>query len=150
MKTLSVTVMSVAAFFTVPALAHTELQATVPADAAMIEKAPENVELTFSEPVRLTALTIQKDGDKKQSLGPLPSETTDVFSVPLPATTDEGYYVVAWRALSEDTHVMNGEFMFAVGAAGDHAAHMNHEDMPAGEHHAMPAGDHHDDHDGAH
>jgi len=107
------------------ALAHTELSATIPADSAMIAEAPKDVQLTFSEPVRLTALTIQLDGAAKQSLGPLPSETTERFAIELPALAD-GHYVVAWRALSEDTHVMNGEFMFAVGADGQHDAHMEH------------------------
>lgn len=132
------------------ALAHTELATTVPANGAMIAEAPENVQLTFSEPVRLTALSIQKDGERKQSLGPLPSETIEEFSVALPATIDDGHYVVTWRALSEDTHVMNGEFMFAIGAEGTHDAHMDHAGMPAGEHHDASAGEHHDEHGGAH
>jgi len=155
---LSLTMIAVATLASGGALAHTELEATVPADRAMIGEAPENVELTFSEPVRLTALSIQMDGGRKQSLGPLPSDTAASFSVALPAAAGDGHYVVTWRALSEDTHVMSGEFMFAVGSDGNHDAHMNHEDMPAGaqhempadEHHAMPADEHHDEHGGAH
>jgi copper transport protein len=150
MKQTVLLIMTAAAFATGTALAHTELSATTPDNGAMIAEAPENLELTFSEPVRLTALSIQKDGEQKQSLGPLPTDTTAMFSVALPATIDDGHYVVAWRALSEDTHVMNGEFMFSVGAEGTHEAHMNHEDMPAGEHHVMPADEHHDEHGGAH
>jgi methionine-rich copper-binding protein CopC len=147
----SLTVMSVATLAAGAALAHTELKATIPADRAMIANAPENVELTFSEPVRLTALSIQRDREQKLSLGPLPSETTESFSVALPTTISDGHYVVAWRALSEDTHVMSGEFMFAVGAEGSDDAHVSHhEDMPATEHHAMPAGEHHNEHGGAH
>jgi copper transport protein len=145
--------LAIAAFATGSALAHTELAGTTPANGAMIAQAPEHVELTFSEPVRLTALSIQKDAEKKQSLGPLPSATSEEFSVALPAAIDDGHYVVTWRALSEDTHVMTGEFMFAIGADGTHDAHMNHEGtsheaMPAAEHHAMPAAEHHDDHGG--
>jgi copper transport protein len=158
MKPNAIALMAVAAFTTGAAFAHTELSATVPANGAMIAEAPENVQLTFSEPVRLTALTIQKDGEEKQSLGPLPSATIEEFSVALPATAGEGHYMVSWHAMSEDTHVMTGEFMFAVGAEGTHDAHMNHEnmpagahhDMPAGEHHNMPAGEHHDEHAGPH
>ena len=104
------------------AFAHTELSTTAPADRATLAAAPDKVELGFSEPVRLTALTIQKDGATKQSLGPLPAATTRDFAVALPALTD-GHYVVSWRALSEDTHVMTGEFMFAVGATAGHEAH---------------------------
>lgn len=143
MRHTSLIMASVAILNAGTALAHTELAATVPPDAAMIAEAPKNVELRFSEPVRLTALSIQKGEGKKQSLGPLPSETTETFSVALlPAIIDDGHYVVAWRALSEDTHVMSGEFVFAVGAESSHDAHMNHEDMPAGEHHGEHAGAH--------
>jgi len=149
MRQTALILVTAAALASGTALAHTELSATVPNDGAMIAEAPENLELTFSEPVRLTALSIQKDGEEKQSLGPLPSETTEKFSVALPAMIDDGHYVVAWRALSEDTHVMNGEFMFAVGAEGTQEAHMNHADMPAGEHHAMPADEHHAEHGGS-
>lgn len=149
-RSFSLIFISIAALAWGAALAHTELKATVPADHAMIADAPENVELTFSEPVRLTALAIQRDGEQRQSLGPLPSELTASFAVALPTVIADGHYVVSWRALSEDTHVMSGEFMFAVGAEGGHDAHMNHEDRPAGEHHAMPAGEHHDEHSSAH
>lgn len=149
MKHISAVLLAVATFAAGSALAHTELAATVPANGAMIAKAPDNVKLTFSEAVRLTALTIQKDGERKLSLGPLPAETRDDFSVALPAI-DDGHFIVSWRALSEDTHVMTGEFMFAVGAEGAQNSHMNHQESTAGEHHATPEGEHHDEHGGAH
>ena len=126
MKRNVAVLLAVAAFAAGSALAHSELATTVPANGTMIAEAPENVKLTFSEPVRLTALSIQKDGERKQSLGPLPSETLEEFLVGLPATIGDGHYVVTWRALSGDTHIMSGEFMFAVGAEGTHDAHMNH------------------------
>ena len=142
MKQTYVVLLAVAAVVSGSALAHTELTATFPDDGSMVAEAPENLQLTFSEPVRLTALSLQKDSERVQNLGPLPSETIKEFSIAVPATIDDGHYVVSWRALSEDTHVMTGEFMFAVGAQGTHASHMNHENMPAGEHH--------DEHGGAH
>lgn len=149
MRAMPLILLTVAIGATQSALAHTELAGTTPANGAMIAAAPDDVKLEFSEPVRLTALSIQMDGARKQSLGPLPSETTANFAVALPALED-GHYVVSWRALSEDTHVVSGEFMFAVDATGSHEAHMNHGTGPAGEH-AEPLGqDHHDDHGGAH
>jgi methionine-rich copper-binding protein CopC len=135
-------VMIVAAFGAQSALAHTELTATVPENGATIAAAPENVELKFSEPVRLTALTIQIGDAEEQKLGPLPSEATKEFSLPLPAALDDGRYVVSWRALSEDTHVMNGEFVFGIGEAGSVDLRIDQDvDHAAG---------HDDDHDGAH
>ena len=142
--------LGVSTFAAGSALAHTELASTVPANGAMIAEAPENVQLTFSEPVRLTALSIQKDDERKQSLGPLPSGTIEEFSVALPAAIEDGHYVVTWRALSEDTHVMNGEFMFAVGAEGSHTAHMNDHGTSTAEHHSTPATEHNDEHHGEH
>jgi copper transport protein len=135
MKAMIVTILAFGA--AQAALAHTELAESVPADGAVVAAAPEEVQLRFSAAVRLTALAVQMDGTRKQSLGPLPAETAERFEVALPAL-DEGHYVVSWRALSEDTHVMSGEFMFVIGAGG-HGQETNH----AGAHgveHAMPAG----------
>jgi len=150
MKHVALIAASVAALMAGTALAHTELKATLPANAATMAKAPDHVELSFSEPVRLTALAIQKDGQQKQSLGPLPAETTANLHVPLPSMMDDGHYVITWRAMSEDTHVMSGEFMFAVGMATGHDQQMNHAAGQGDDQHAMPAGEHHDDHEGAH
>lgn len=130
---LALIVVAVAAVAAGTAFAQTKLQASVPTDHATIDAAPQHVELTFSEPVRLTALSIQRDGEQKQSLGPLPSETTTTFSVGLPTPISDGHYAVAWRALSGSTQIVSGEFMFAVGAKVSHDAHMNHVNMPAGE-----------------
>jgi methionine-rich copper-binding protein CopC len=126
MKTLPLIVTALAATTMQAALAHTELAETVPADRAVVQAAPDHVQLRFSEPVRLTALSVQKDGQPKRSLGPLPAETAERLTIALPAL-DDGHYVVTWRALSEDTHVMSGEFMFAVGSTGSHDEHMSRE-----------------------
>jgi len=145
MRTPQIALLTILAWTVQGALAHTELAETVPADRAVVGSAPEEVQLRFSEPVRLTALSVQKDGAGKQSLGPLRADTAAHFAVALPALGD-GHYIVSWRALSEDTHVMTGEFMFAVGEAGGHDEHMNH----AVEHAEAESHEHHDDHDGAH
>lgn len=150
MRTLRLSVTMLAALAAQSALAHTELAATVPADRATLAAAPENVELQFSEPVRLTALTVQKDGAAKQNLGPLPSGNSGKFSVALPAGLGDGHYVVGWRALSEDTHVMSGEFMFAIGAAAAADAHTGHAPAAAPAAPAAPAPAGQDAHGGAH
>jgi copper transport protein len=150
MRSLQLILIVLAAGAAQTAFAHAELSAYAPSNCAVLQSAPENVMLKFSEPVRLTALSVQKDGAAKQSLGPLPTETSDQFVVTAPAL-ENGHYMVSWRALSEDTHVMTGDFMFVVGAT-EHAPHMNcaadvhgHEGAHAAEAH----GDHADeDHTG--
>jgi methionine-rich copper-binding protein CopC len=102
--------------------AHTELSASVPADKAVLEAAPKEVMLHFSEPVRLTALSVQKEGQSKQSVGPLPADASEHFVVVAP-TLSEGRYTVSWRALSGDAYVMTGDFAFTLGASGTPAPH---------------------------
>ena len=150
MRTLRLLVTTLAAFAAQSALAHTELSSTVPADRATLAAAPENVELKVSEPVRLTALTIQQGDGAKQSIGPLPPGNSATFAVALPAGLGEGHYVVTWRALSEDTHVVSGEFMFAVGTAAGADAHATHSPAAAPTEAAAPAPAPHDEHGGAH
>lgn len=148
MRLLQLTLIALAAGAAQTAFAHAELSESAPANCAMLESAPEDVILNFSEPVRLTALSVQQDGAAKQSLGPLPAEATEQFVVAAPALED-GHYMVSWRALSQDTHVMTGEFMFTVGASGGRAQHTNctadadgHEAGQAAEGHADHADGH--------
>ena len=125
-------------------VAHAEISESVPADRAILATAPENVMLRFSEAVRLTALSVQGDGAAKQSLGPLPSDSSEQFSIGLPPL-ENGHYVVVWRALSEDTQVTTGQLMFAVGPVGNHDEHMRH-----GNDAEHSPGAHHDEHAGSH
>lgn len=114
------------------AYAHTELAGSAPADRATLEAAPEQLMLHFSAPVRLTALGVQRAGGAKQDLGPLPTAASKDFAVPAPTALAEGAYTVTWRAMSEDTHVMTGEFAFTVGHAAMPAGHgTTTEDRPA-------------------
>jgi len=149
MRPLQLVLIVLAASVAQTVFAHAELVGSNPANCAMLETAPGNVTLNFSEPVRLTALSVQKEGTAKQSLGPLSSEASQQFTVAAPGLGD-GHYMVSWRALSEDTHVMTGELMFVVGAVGEHGAQMSCT-ANAGAGHAMHgAEEHHDDHAGAH
>jgi methionine-rich copper-binding protein CopC len=125
-KVLTYGIAALAAFAGQLAYGHAELSASMPADKAVVAAAPKEVMLHFTEPVRVTALSLQKQGESsKQSLGPLPAGTNKDFMVAAPALSD-GQYTVSWRALSDDAHVMTGEFTFAVGAGGAPAQHSEH------------------------
>ena len=97
-----------------PALAHSELTASMQADKASVETAPKEVMLHFSEPVRLTALAVTKAGEEQKQLSPLPTQNQKDFSIASPGLA-KGQYTVNWRAMSGDAHVMTGQFTFAVG-----------------------------------
>src|SRR5688572_23680185 len=87
------------------AQAHTHLESATPADNAVLASAPSKVTLRFSEPSRLTALTIHKEGEKEpQRVQGLPKEPSKELSAPL-APLAAGKYTLDWRALGTDNHV---------------------------------------------
>ena|SRR5579871_5519749 len=97
------------------ALAHAHLEQTVPANGATLQAAPHEFRLRFAEPVRLTALSLQKEQGEAQKL-PLPgSNALREFAFPAPALT-AGHYQLIWRALSDDGHVMPGKLSFTIAA----------------------------------
>jgi methionine-rich copper-binding protein CopC len=105
---------AILSLLTSTALAHSELTSSMPADKASVDAAPKELMLHFSAPVRLTALSVTRAGEAQRDLSPLPAERQKDFSVASPGLA-KGQYTVNWRALSGDSHVMTGEFTFAVG-----------------------------------
>ena len=106
----------------VTAQAHTHLERSTPADKSRV-KAPAAIELHFSEAAKLTALALKKGTDAAQPIKPLPTGMLADFSIPVPALA-AGDYVVSWRVLSDDGHVMSGKFGFTVDPAAPAAASM--------------------------
>lgn len=113
--------------------AHAHLSSSLPADQASLESPPTELALHFSEPVRLTALTVARDGERPQPIGSLPANALKDFALAAPALA-AGSYRVSWRALAADSHVMTGTFAFTVVAATEspassargHAGHSQH------------------------
>lgn len=101
------------------ALAHAELSSSFPRNQEVLDVAPTAVVLEFTEgvdPIEPGIRVIGADGedvgigDVDQSAG------SDEMRAVIPATLDEGSYVVAWQALSADSHRVRGSFTFSVGA----------------------------------
>ena len=95
------------------AVAHVHLKQSVPAEGAVVNAAPAQIVLTFTEPALVTALWIQQDAGARQKLGPLPTAAAATLSVPTPGLK-AGKYVITWRAVSPDRHVMSGQLHFTV------------------------------------
>ena len=94
-------------------LAHTHLVKSDPADGATVKQAPAKFVLTFAEPAKLTMLSLQKDAEPAQKLTPLPTTAAAEISIAAPSLKS-GKYVLSWRALSDDGHVMPGKLSFTV------------------------------------
>jgi copper resistance protein C len=95
------------------AVAHTHLVKSVPANGSTLATAPGEFVLTFAEPAKLTVLSLQKDAEAASRLGPLPSAAAAQISVPAPKLSP-GKYVLSWRAVGDDGHVMPGKVSFTV------------------------------------
>jgi copper transport protein len=109
-----------------PAGAHAELVSTEPASGDVLERAPEQVVLQFTEGVQVGDDAVEvfvSNGDQIDVSDPATSEGGAVVAVDLPSL-DDGAYVVAWRVTSADSHPIHGAFTFRVGtaAAGDEEA----------------------------
>ncbi len=98
------------------ASAHAHLHSSVPANHSTVAEAPKQIALEFNEPVQLTAVTVQKGDGPATKLGPLADAASKTFSLALP-TLEAGSYIVKWRAVSDDGHVMADKVLFTVGAA---------------------------------
>ncbi|GEM_PF-1334473 len=101
------------------ALAHANLVHSDPAANAVLDQAPAQITLEFSEPVdpRLSKIEVlfedgaTVDGDDTTRS---PNDSK-VLTVSL-KDARQGTYIVSWRALSEaDGHVTSGSFVFSVG-----------------------------------
>jgi copper transport protein len=102
------------------AYAHAEIEATSPVDEAVLGAAPHQVELRFSEGVILPQRSIQlldADGHPVGIGAPAhPAGRGELVTATLPPVLPQGTYVVAWRVVSDDAHVVSGAFEFSVGA----------------------------------
>ena len=95
------------------AQAHAHLEKSTPAEGSTLSAAPAALELTFSEPARLTALSIQRNQEAKRAITGLPSTAERAPRVALPALA-AGAYTLTWRVVAADGHVSSGELHFTV------------------------------------
>lgn len=110
---------ALALLLAVPAVAsaHASLESSSPADRALLEAAPTQVELAFSGTVVAGPGTVQvfsPSGDEVQAGAPTPLRGARIVQVVEPAD-EPGTYGVSYRVSSEDGHVINGSFTFSVG-----------------------------------
>jgi len=105
-----------------PAEAHAVLVSVDPADGARLETAPASVVLRFDEPVRVPddgVIALDARGDRVDS-GPVALDGVDV-ELPLDEL-DAGVYMISYRVVSADGHVVTGSSRFGVGRDADPVA----------------------------
>ncbi|MFI8323607.1 copper resistance CopC/CopD family protein [Streptomyces sp. NPDC085529] len=104
-----------------PASAHAALTGSDPKDGAVVATAPEEVGLTFSEQVAMSADSIRvlDPSGRRADTGEiidLCSGAVVKYGVALRAGLPDGTYTVAWQTVSADSHPIAGAFTFSIGA----------------------------------
>lgn len=98
--------------------AHATLESTSPAAGSVLQGAPDQITLTFTEAIDSIPdgiRVVAGDGHSVVAAKPNQGLGDHTLTVGLPAL-DDGTYVVAWKAISVDSHPITGAFTFSVGA----------------------------------
>jgi copper transport protein len=101
--------------------AHAALESTSPAAGSALETAPDEIVLTFNEPVELDLGGVRVyDSEREQVVDGTDASVSGggrVVTVPVDDLGEDAY-VVTWRATSADSHPISGAFSFRVGEGG--------------------------------
>ncbi|CAM5228208.1 MULTISPECIES: copper resistance CopC/CopD family protein [Streptomyces] len=108
-----------------PASAHAALTGSDPSDGAVVDTAPKEVTLSFSEAIAVGDDSIRvldpsgKRADTEAEPRDLSEGGTVRYGVSLHSGLPDGTYTVAWQAISADSHPISGAFTFSIGAPSD-------------------------------
>jgi len=101
-----------------PASAHAALTGSAPQQGVVVDKAPTQVTLTFSEKVALSdgAFRVLDPKGKRVDTGKATELSGTTYGVPLHAGLPDGTFTVAYQVVSADSHPVAGAFTFSIGA----------------------------------
>ncbi|MEV7914937.1 copper resistance CopC/CopD family protein [Streptomyces griseus] len=108
-----------------PASAHAALTGSDPQDGAVVDTAPKEVTLSFSEAIAVGDDSIRvldpsgKRADTEAEPKDLSEGGTVRYGVALHSGLPDGTYTVAWQAVSADSHPISGAFTFSIGAPSE-------------------------------
>ncbi|MEE1740093.1 copper resistance protein CopC [Streptomyces sp. BE147] len=107
-----------------PASAHAALTGSNPQDGAVVDTAPAEVTLTFSESIAMgddSIRVLDPTGKRADDGAPrdMNSPGTVQYGVKLHSGLPDGTYTVAWQAVSADSHPVSGAFTFSIGAPSE-------------------------------
>ncbi|MFE9875721.1 copper resistance protein CopC [Streptomyces sp. NPDC005784] len=101
-----------------PASAHAALTGSNPTQGSVVDKAPTQVSLTFSEQVSLNdgSLRVLDPKGKRVDAGGASDLGGDTYGLKLRPGLPDGTYTVTYQVVSADSHPVSGAFTFSVGA----------------------------------
>lgn len=101
-----------------PASAHAALTGSAPQQGVVVDKAPTQVSLTFSEKVALSndSLRVLDPKGKAVQQGKPTNLSGTTYAVQLHSGLPDGTYTVTYQVVSADSHPVAGAYTFSVGA----------------------------------
>jgi copper transport protein len=99
------------------ASAHAQLESTDPASGAILNTAPDAIELSFSEHVTVDSVKVIDAAQHRVDTGKTTKPDGRTVRAALKPKLPDGGYVVAWRVVSADSHPIGGGFTFRVGSS---------------------------------
>ncbi len=117
-----------------PASAHAALTGSDPAQGAVVERAPAQVSLTFSESVSLNddSLRVLDPRGKRVDDGRPAGTGGTTYSVSLHTGLPDGTYTVTYQVVSADSHPVAGAYTFSVGAPSKTSVSVSAEEAGGG------------------
>jgi copper resistance protein C len=101
-----------------PALAHTSLKSSNPAEGATLATAPQQIQLTFLEAVKLPADPVTVTGPDGTKWGAGQATAVDeTVTVPVQPAGPAGQYTITWHVISDDGDTVSGTIHFTLTAA---------------------------------
>lgn len=101
-----------------PASAHAALTGSDPGQGAVVDTAPTQVSLTFSEQIAVSddAVRVLDPKGKRVDKGDPANPSGTTYTVRLLSGLPDGTYTVAYQVVSADSHPVAGAFTFSIGA----------------------------------
>ncbi|MGP4083128.1 copper resistance CopC/CopD family protein [Streptomyces sp. KR55] len=101
-----------------PASAHAALTGSDPQQGAVVDKAPAQVSLTFSETVSLSddSLRVLDPKGERADTGAASNVSGTTYAVKLHSGLPDGTYTVTYQVVSADSHPVSGAYTFSIGA----------------------------------
>jgi copper resistance protein C len=100
-----------------PVLAHAILVKSQPAKDEILKESPKQIDLWFNDAVRseYKALAVIDSSGKRMDNHDVEQSLTDGSNIHATvASLPPGKYIVRYRVVSEDTHIVTGKFEFTI------------------------------------
>jgi len=98
--------------------AHPQLKAAGPAPGSVVNASPKALRIQFNEAIEagFSGIEITNEKGEKQPVGAATSAPNDKAQmiVPINGELKPGKYTVAWHAVGDDTHHVEGKYNFEV------------------------------------